>query len=278
MAARSATRSRRAATARKAGAAPISPSAGRERRKQPVADPVEDQRGRCEQRPATIASPGRPASDPSRATAPSARRIASGRAGTPGGRVATPSASAGGGTARSGCREPRVAISASRRSARPGGRRDRARGRRRSPRRGPAGAPGATSPRLSTGSPIARAVAAGLSRGDRVESGPELVEGEPERVDVGGGARALAGGLLGRHVGERADDLAGRGQGRGVVEPGDAEVGEQCPLGGAALDAALRTGRTRTLSGLMSRWTTPDSWAWSRAVQSSAPSRRDRGR
>ena len=73
---------------------------------------------------------------------------------------------------------------------------------------------------------------------DRVEPGPELVEGEAERVDVGGRAGAGAGRLLRRHVGERADDLAGGGQRRSVVERGDPEVGEQRALREPALDAA----------------------------------------
>ena len=58
----------------------------------------------------------------------------------------------------------------------------------------------------------------------RVLAAPALVERQGQRVDVGLGARRAALGLLGGHVGERADDVAGRGQGRRVGEAGDAEV------------------------------------------------------
>ena len=66
-----------------------------------------------------------------------------------------------------------------------------------------------------------RAVAA-----HRVHAGPALVEHQRERVDVGGLGHALALGLLGRHVGERADDVAGARERVADREVGDAEVGE----------------------------------------------------
>ena len=72
--------------------------------------------------------------------------------------------------------------------------------------------------------PIARAVAAGVGAAVRVLAAPALVEHQGQRVDVGLGAGLAALGLLGRHVGEGADDVAGRGQRRGVGEAGDAEV------------------------------------------------------
>ena len=58
----------------------------------------------------------------------------------------------------------------------------------------------------------------------RVFAAPALVQREGERVDVGLGARLEALGLLGGHVGERADDVAGRGQPGRVGDQGDAEV------------------------------------------------------
>ena len=72
-------------------------------------------------------------------------------------------------------------------------------------------------------------LAGGLGRSaarDGVLARPRLVEGERERVDVRLGAGVVALGLLGRHVGERADDLAGRGERRGARDRGDSEVHE----------------------------------------------------
>ena len=66
-----------------------------------------------------------------------------------------------------------------------------------------------------------------FSRSDVVERRPErqqLVEGQPQRVDVGAGV-ALAAEPLGRHVAERAQDVAGLGQAV-VLRLGQAEVGD----------------------------------------------------
>ncbi len=83
--------------------------------------------------------------------------------------------------------------------------------------------------------PIARAVAAGVARRCGVLPAPALVQGQGERVDVGLGAGGAALGLLGGHVGEGADDVAGGGQRGPVGEPGDAEVhqlGAEFPVRG----------------------------------------------
>ncbi len=93
----------------------------------------------------------------------------------------------------------------------------------------------------------------------RVLAAPALVQGQSERVDVGLGAGGLALGLLGGHVGEGADDVAGRGQGGAVGEAGDAEVhqlGAEFPLGGdedvlrldVAVDDAARVGVVERLA------------------------------
>ncbi len=58
----------------------------------------------------------------------------------------------------------------------------------------------------------------------RVLAAPALVQRQGERVDVGLGARLEALGLLGGHVGERADHVAGRRQPGRVGDQGDAEV------------------------------------------------------
>ena len=58
----------------------------------------------------------------------------------------------------------------------------------------------------------------------RVLAAPALIERQGERVDIGLRAGVAALGLLGGHVGEGADDVAGRGQRGAVGEPGDAEV------------------------------------------------------
>ena len=60
----------------------------------------------------------------------------------------------------------------------------------------------------------------------RVGAGQRLVEHERERVEVGALVDALAGRLLGRHVGERADHVAGAGQRLVAGQVGDAEVGQ----------------------------------------------------
>ncbi len=63
----------------------------------------------------------------------------------------------------------------------------------------------------------------------RVLPTPALVEHQRERVDVGLGAGRAALGLLGRHVGEGADDVAGGGQGNVAGEAGDPEVHQLRP-------------------------------------------------
>ena len=69
-------------------------------------------------------------------------------------------------------------------------------------------------------------MAAGPVAAHGVHAGPALVEHQRERVDVGGLGHALALGLLGRHVGERADHVAGAGERVADGEVRDAEVGE----------------------------------------------------
>ena len=103
----------------------------------------------------------------------------------------------------------------------------------------------------------------GSSGGSGVLAAPALVEHQAQRVDVDLGAGGASLGLLGRHVGEGADDVAGSGQGGGVGEAGDAEVHQ--------LRARLAASVTSTFCGLMSRWTTERSCAWSSASQRSAP-------
>ena len=91
-------------------------------------------------------------------------------------------------------------------------------------------------------------------RRERRPAGQDLVAQHTERVEV----RAVVGvrvrrRLLGRHVGRRAEREAGAGEGRlpRLVERlGDAEVGHQ-----------RVPSESSTLSGLMSRCTTPCRWA-----------------
>ncbi len=75
-----------------------------------------------------------------------------------------------------------------------------------------------------------RSEAAGpLGRGagaNRVDSGQRLVDHERQRVHVGRGSRFEPLGLLGRHIGRGADDVAGECQRLAPDHPGDAEVGE----------------------------------------------------
>ena len=63
----------------------------------------------------------------------------------------------------------------------------------------------------------------------RVFAAPALVEGQRQRVDVGLGPGLPSLGLLRRHVGEGADDVAGGGQRGSVGEVGDAEVHQLRP-------------------------------------------------
>ena len=72
-------------------------------------------------------------------------------------------------------------------------------------------------------------------------AGGELVERDPERVDVAARGRGVAGRLLRRHVRRGAEHRAGAGDQRVLgLEPGDPEVGEQYP-------AALRDQHVRRL-------------------------------
>ncbi len=92
----------------------------------------------------------------------------------------------------------------------------------------------------------------------RVLAAPALVEDEGERVDVGLGAGLAALGLLGRHVGEGADNVAGGGQRGTVGEAGDPEVhqlGARFALGhlhvlglDVAVDDAARVGVVERLA------------------------------
>ena len=99
-------------------------------------------------------------------------------------------------------------------------------GRRRSPRRGAPGRSGRYSRRTGNGFPISRAVCAGVGASDRVDARPALVQRQGQRVDVGGLLGGLALRLLGGHVGQRADHLAGRGQRGSAGERRDPEVHE----------------------------------------------------
>ena len=60
----------------------------------------------------------------------------------------------------------------------------------------------------------------------RVLAAEALVQGQRQGVDVGGGPGPQPVGLLGRHVGERPEHVAGAGQGPLAGDPGDAEVDE----------------------------------------------------
>ena len=79
----------------------------------------------------------------------------------------------------------------------------------------------------------------GRAGADRVDPRQRLVEHEREAVEVAALVDALAGGLLGSHVGERADDVAGAGERLVAGQVGDAEVGQ---LGHARRPSAARRG------------------------------------
>ena len=66
----------------------------------------------------------------------------------------------------------------------------------------------------------------GRAGADRVDARQRLVEHEREAVEVAALVDALAGGLLGRHVGEGADDVAGPRERLVAGQVGDAEVGQ----------------------------------------------------
>ena len=98
----------------------------------------------------------------------------------------------------------------------------------------------------------------------RVGAGPGLVERERERVDVAGGRHAGALGLLGRHVGQRADHVARareRVAGGHVRHPEVGQLRESSARGGLrehhhvlGLDVAVdHPARVRVLEGLAER-------------------------
>ena len=115
--------------------------------------------------------------------------------------------------------------------------------------------------------------------GERGAAGQEVVEGGAQAVDVAGRAEQVepAGGLLGAHVGGRADDRAGLGLGRAArprragarPRAGGRRVvdGPGSPDRPRALARPQSTTRvspywpTITLSGLRSRCRTPRLWA-----------------
>ena len=114
-------------------------------------------------------------------------------------------------------------------------------------------------------------LARGLRRGParhRVLPRPRLVQAEAERVDVGLGTGVLALRLLGRHVGQRADDLA-RSAVR-VGAPATAAIPKSISF---ARRPPESKGRTIAFWGFTSRCTTPRPWAWPSASQRSVPIR-----
>ena len=98
----------------------------------------------------------------------------------------------------------------------------------------------------------------------RVDAAKRLVEHERERVEVGLLADLAALALLGSHVGERAEHVAGARQGVLAGEARAAEVGQLCRRALAPAPRSWRSG-TSTFWGLTSRWMTPRSWACSSA-------------
>ena len=93
-----------------------------------------------------------------------------------------------------------------------------------------------------------------------------LVQDERQRVQVGGLADLAAFALLGSHVGERAERLAGTRERVFAGQAGAAEVGQ---LGRRPAHIAIVG--TSTFCGLTSRWTTPRAWAWARAWARARP-------
>ena len=110
---------------------------------------------------------------------------------------------------------------------------------------------------------------AGRARLDGVHAGQPLVEHDAERVQVRALVHRPALGLLGGHVGERADDVA-RSSSAGPRPPG---ARRRSPSA-SPLRAARGPARgTRTFCGLTSRCTTPRSCAWPSASASASPAR-----
>ena len=106
------------------------------------------------------------------------------------------------------------------------------------------------------------------ARADRVDARQRLVEHEAERVEVARSSTARARGLLRRHVGERADDVAGARERRPRRPGGRRRSRSAWPRRGAS-----RRSGTITFCGLTSRWITPRSWAWASASASASPIR-----
>ena len=102
----------------------------------------------------------------------------------------------------------------------------------------------------------AMAVATGAVGDEGLAAGQALEGDDAEGVDVGGGGRGAALGLLGRDVGGRAHHLAGLGEGHPLRGAGDAEVGDLDPAVGGdeevgGLDVAVDdAGGVRDAEGL----------------------------
>ena len=195
-----------------------------------------DEDRRALKAPRTSASPGRPPTEMAVTAAAQPQRASElGQPGAARGAERPCSPVPRSGTARASSRPGRP--------ARARGEARSSEGRARAPDRGTrrrmtelAGKVGAVARERGSGPPISRAVCAGVSRRHGVGARPALVQAEGERVDVGGLAHALAFGLLGRHVGERPDHLAGGGQRVAAVERGDPEVHQLGAAPGAGVD------------------------------------------
>ena len=105
---------------------------------------------------------------------------------------------------------------------------------------------------------------------DRRPAGDEVVERRPQAVDVAGLSRRVAFGLLGAHVGNRAQDelpagsyptLSARGPERRLL----ASAGVSGPSTSLAIPQSTTSvspyGPSRMFAGLRSRWSTPRLWA-----------------
>ena len=96
--------------------------------------------------------------------------------------------------------------------------------------------------RGQVGAELARPLKGGAGP-HRVDAGERLVDDDRQRVEVGGGARFQARRLLGGHIGQRAEHVAGVRQALGVDHPGDPEVSQLGELG-----------RTRRAHRARARW------------------------
>ena len=168
-------------------------------------------------------------------------------------------------------RRPHAPAHALRRTSSDGRRSGRASAaRRRSPDRGARGRSRRWEPSDGRRRPRLRAVAAGAPAAHRVGRPSSPRRAQRERVEVGRRGHALALRLLGRHVGERADDVARArkrvARSRGARRRSRSASRSRPP--GARASAA-----TITFCGFTSRWTTPCAWACSSASQSAIPIR-----